>query len=130
VGIDSTAEGISNQCSACGSPLGGSESSCPQCGKVFPADDDVLHIAPKQGAMLTPVMVDRFAETAARRGVRRVVVDCASIRYIDSAALGQLIRLKKRLGSSGELVLVGLHPVLKDVFRTTRLDQVFEIADE
>ena len=46
-------------------------------------------------------------------------------------ALGKLINLKKKVGAvKGKLKLCCIHPDLLEVFRITRLDQVFEIHSE
>ena len=44
---------------------------------------------------------------------------------------GKLINLKKKVGAvKGKLKLCCIHPDLLEVFRITRLDQVFEIYSE
>ena len=46
-------------------------------------------------------------------------------------ALGKLINLKKKVAAvKGKLKLCCIHPDLLEVFRITRLDQVFEIYPE
>ena len=79
---------------------------------------------------------DRLAEGLSRRGVAAgdIVGVRTQIRLewaILSAALGKLINLKKKVSAvKGKLKLCCIHPDLLEVFRITRLDQVFEIYPE
>jgi anti-sigma B factor antagonist len=58
----------------------------------------------------------------------RFVFDFSSVTFLTSAALGMLISLQKHIASkSGQLKLVGLAEELREIFRITRLDQVFDI---
>jgi len=49
---------------------------------------------------------------------------------MSSDVLGKLINLRKQLGIRGRLVLQHSHPNLVEIFRITRLDQVFELERE
>ena len=66
------------------------------------------------------------------QGHKKVLLNLSNVEYLSSAALGKLINLKKKVGAvKGKLKLCCIHPDLLEVFRITRLDQVFEIyADE
>ena len=58
----------------------------------------------------------------------QLLLNFGNVRYLSSAALGKLINLKKKVGAvKGKLKLCCIHPDLLEVFRITRLDQVFEI---
>ena len=65
-------------------------------------------------------------------GHKKILLNFGNVQYLSSAALGKLINLKKKVGTvKGKLKLCCIHPDLLEVFRITRLDQVFEIyADE
>ena len=65
-------------------------------------------------------------------GHRQILLNFGNVQYLSSAALGKLINLKKKVAAvKGKLKLCCIHPDLLEVFRITRLDQVFEIyADE
>ena len=65
-------------------------------------------------------------------GFKQLLLNFGNVQYLSSAALGKLINLKKKVGAvKGKLKLCCIHPDLLEVFRITRLDQVFEIyADE
>jgi anti-anti-sigma factor len=64
----------------------------------------------------------------AGRGQARLVVDCAGVRFISGRFLSALLSVMKRLGTRpGDIVLCHLDPNLAEIFRVTRLDQVFPI---
>ncbi len=64
-------------------------------------------------------------------GHTQLLLNFGNVQYLSSAALGKLINLKKKVGAAkGQLKLCCIHPDLKEVFKITRLDQVFEIYDE
>lgn len=64
-------------------------------------------------------------------GHRNLLLNFGKVQFLSSAALGKLINLKKKVGAvKGKLKLCCIHKDLFEVFRITRLDQVFEIYDE
>ena len=64
-------------------------------------------------------------------GHKELLLNFGNVQYLSSAALGKLINLKKKVGAvKGKLKLCCIHPDLLEVFRITRLDQVFEIYAE
>ncbi len=64
-------------------------------------------------------------------GHSKLLLNFGNVQYLSSAALGKLINLKKKVGAiKGKLKLCCIHPDLLEVFRITRLDQVFEIHSE
>jgi anti-anti-sigma factor len=55
-------------------------------------------------------------------------LDCVALEYISSAGLGLLLKTQKRLQpSGGRLRLAGLNGHLRDIFRYSGFDQIFEI---
>ena len=64
-------------------------------------------------------------------GHKSLLLNFGNVQYLSSAALGKLINLKKKVAAvKGKLKLCCIHPDLLEVFRITRLDQVFEIYAE
>ena len=64
-------------------------------------------------------------------GHKNLLLNFGNVQYLSSAALGKLINLKKKVAAvKGKLKLCCIHPDLLEVFRITRLDQVFEIYAE
>jgi anti-anti-sigma factor len=66
----------------------------------------------------------------AEQGARKVLVDFAGTGYIDSAGLGVLVSLAKRLRElGGDIRLANLNDDLKTLFELTKLDTLFTISD-
>lgn len=58
-----------------------------------------------------------------------LTIDMAALDYISSMGLGVLVNTYKRLHENGHtLRLKNLNHHIRDVFKYTRLDQVFEIV--
>jgi len=58
-----------------------------------------------------------------------VTIDMAELNYISSMGLSVFVNTYKRLNENGyTLRLINLNDHVKDVFKYTRLDQVFEIV--
>lgn len=61
-------------------------------------------------------------------GARRYVLDFGATGYTDSAGLGLLISLAKRIRErGGTMQLVNLKPELRTLLRLTRLDEVLDV---
>lgn len=59
---------------------------------------------------------------------RRMVLDLTGVDFIDSACLGALIAVARRLrGQGGDMKISGLSAEVKSIFQITRLDRVFEV---
>ncbi|HZI41392.1 MAG TPA: STAS domain-containing protein [Gemmatimonadaceae bacterium] len=65
------------------------------------------------------------------RGARSFVIDFSETGYIDSAGLGALVSLSKRIReASGSLRLTNLNEDLRTLFELTRLDTLFALEDK
>ena len=65
------------------------------------------------------------------RGERKFLIDFSQTGYIDSSGLGVLVSLSKKIREQGgELRLANLNDDLKTLFELTKLDTLFQIADE
>jgi anti-sigma B factor antagonist len=63
------------------------------------------------------------------RGARQFVIDFADTGYIDSAGLGVLVSLSKRIRESdGTLRLANLNEDLRTLFELTKLDTLFSFG--
>lgn len=63
-------------------------------------------------------------------GDRKFVIDFADTGYIDSSGLGVLVSLSKKIREQGgELRLSSLNEDLRTLFELTKLDTLFQIAD-
>ncbi|WP_455100455.1 STAS domain-containing protein [Parvimonas micra] len=62
------------------------------------------------------------------QGVKKIIVNCENLSYIDSTGLGAFISIYKHIKEKGDkLVITGLKPHIKKIFLITDLDKVFEI---
>ena len=74
---------------------------------------------------------DQLYSLVEDEGHKSLLLNFGNVQYLSSAALGKLINLKKKVAAvKGKLKLCCIHPDLLEVFRITRLDQVFEIYAE
>lgn len=71
---------------------------------------------------------DQLYSLVEDQGHTQLLLNFGNVQYLSSAALGKLIQLKKKVGNKkGQLKLCCIHPDLMEVFKITRLDQVFPI---
>jgi anti-sigma B factor antagonist len=77
--------------------------------------------------------VDEFRDqwsAAVADGIRDIVVDLSRVPIIDSSAIGSMIRCHSVVSAKGgKLKLVGAHEIVRQAFKMTRLDSVFEFYD-
>lgn len=65
----------------------------------------------------------------AQAGEKRIVVDLSGVDFLDSSGLGALVSLLKALGPQGALAVSGAKGSVLSLFKLTRMDKVFAIAD-
>jgi len=64
-------------------------------------------------------------------GVKGLVIDLSATAYLDSAGLGILVGLLKRVKESGvTMAIAGPQPQVKRLFEITRLNQVFSMHED
>ncbi|MCF7873022.1 MAG: STAS domain-containing protein [Candidatus Omnitrophica bacterium] len=64
-----------------------------------------------------------------QQGIKKVIIDCVNLTYIDSSGLATLIELMQRLKKiEGELKICNLENKVKSVFEVTKLDKLFDIC--
>ncbi|HEY2854661.1 MAG TPA: STAS domain-containing protein [Gemmatimonadaceae bacterium] len=65
------------------------------------------------------------------RGVRNFVIDFSDTGYVDSAGLGALVSLSKKVREAdGSLRLTNLNDDLRTLFELTRLDTLFALGQD
>ena len=80
--------------------------------------------------MAEVAQLNRELDGLFRQGLHRLVVDVSRLEFASSMALGALIRSHHLCREAqGRMVLVGPGPRLRGVLATTRLTELFEIAD-
>ena len=85
-----------------------------------------LHPEPDMGTELATI-----ASLVRLRDDCDVAVDFSSVDIVTSASLAKLLKLRKLLANCGHrLVLFGLGPGTRSIFKVTALDLVFEFADD
>jgi anti-sigma B factor antagonist len=72
--------------------------------------------------------VGRQLRAPVEDGCRKLVLDLGATEWFDSAAIGQLVSLRRRVAASGgRLALCGAPPWLHGYLGILRLDQLFEV---
>ena len=70
-------------------------------------------------------------ELLTERGITKLLVDFRCVTLAGSATLGMLIRVKSKCALRGcRLALCSLQPPVRETFRITQLDKIFEIYDD
>lgn len=136
-----TPEGHDNVCPVCGSEVRMEPSNlngyapCPKCGNLlwFPLIRDldeelVLHL--EKGREIQEEATSLVKRFMLAKEKLRFLLDLRNQPNLSSQELESLLWLKQLLSSvKGKLRLRNVHPDLMEVFRITRLDQVFEILE-
>jgi anti-sigma B factor antagonist len=61
-------------------------------------------------------------------GPVNLVIDFSNVHFLSSAVLGLLIRISKKINENkGKLKLCGIEARIFDIFKITRLDEIFDI---
>ena len=62
---------------------------------------------------------------------KKIIIDFDRVLFLSSRMLGLLVDIWKRLKNCGGMLLVsGINPQLKRVFRITNLDKIFDFYDD
>jgi len=65
------------------------------------------------------------------RGDRKFLIDFEDAGYVDSSGLGVLVSLSKKIREEGgDLRICGLNEDLRTLFELTKLDTLFDIAED
>ena len=70
-----------------------------------------------------------LCEMVDRQNKKRLILDMSKVHHFSSSALGILIALRDRIQKlKGELILCGLRPEIRKVFKITKLEKHFTFA--
>lgn len=59
-----------------------------------------------------------------------VIIDLSWVRFVDSSAIGFLVKIKRIARKTGNRVIIcGIKDMVRQVFRMTRMEMVFELAE-
>ncbi len=62
---------------------------------------------------------------------QKIILDFTNVEYLSSAAPGKLITMDKKVKAfGGKLRLCSIRSDIKEVFKITRLDKLFQILDD
>jgi anti-sigma B factor antagonist len=136
------AEGRPDRCPVCGvavaegadvyGPAG--DAPCPHCGHMLwfasARVDDVTVVRLMDTRAAVIELLDLLDNAIDDVAGGRLVLNLGGIQQVSSATLGKLIKLRGRAEAlHGKLKLCGVHPDLRQVFRITGLDRLFDIHD-
>jgi anti-sigma B factor antagonist len=87
---------------------------------VLPLKGEIdLHVFPEITASLDALI---------EKKPKRLVVDVSGVTYIDSAGLAALVLAMQKVEAyGGHFSLAGFQPIVRSIFKTSRLDEVFQI---
>ena len=92
-------------------------------------EGDVLVLVPRDESLDAYSAPELRNALGARieQGWRCIVLDLEYVRFLDSTGLGALVSAYKRVAATGTMVLCGVDVFVLDVFRLTRMDEVFPL---
>jgi len=62
-------------------------------------------------------------------GIKVIAINCKELEYIDSSAIGTLVKFLNNATSKGiKLQFFDLNPSIQNIFKTARLDNFFTIT--
>lgn len=94
--------------------------------------EDVLIVRPEESrldALIAAEFKDRLGNLI-KDGHRKIILDLASVEFIDSSGLGAIVTLLKKIGSLGEMRLCTISRPVQSLFETTRMNKVFKIFED
>jgi len=63
-------------------------------------------------------------------GSTQIILDLSRLTFMDSSSLGAMVGVMKYLGNKGKMVVVGANGSVMDLFKLTRMNKVFTMADD
>jgi anti-sigma B factor antagonist len=95
-------------------------------------EGDIAIISFSQDHILDAVLIEKMGASLKAlvdsEPRTKFVLDFDSVDYLSSSALGMLISLQKKVAmKGGQLKLCGIKDSIMEVFRITKLDEVFDI---
>lgn len=75
--------------------------------------------------------IDALVAELLAAGKKKIVFDLSGVTHMDSTGIGRFISsLNKVMQSGGKMRMAAARPIVREGFRVTRLDTVFEFFDE
>ena len=74
---------------------------------------------------------DSILSIVEQAGPINLVLDFSNVQFLSSSVLGLLIRISKRVyQAEGQLALCNIMPKILEIFKITRLTNIFDIYDD
>jgi anti-anti-sigma factor len=78
----------------------------------------------------TAPMLEQECDQRIKPGLGRMILDLSGVEYISSAGLGSVLITGKKLDAGGgELVLSGLPPKIRHIFKFTGFENLFKMFE-
>lgn len=138
----STPDGAVNCCPSCGkavttAPLANAgDVPCPHCDDLLwfvrRAHDGVVVLTFLPGLMVASESRERIDDVSdAMQGCSRIILDLSQLQILSSIFLGLLVALNRRVTEAeGKMKICGVQPDVREVFRMTKLEELFEICED
>ena len=83
----------------------------------------------KEGQVLIVKPMGKRLDASVALGFKEkmTVLDLSEVDFMDSSGLGAIISSLKALGGKGELAISGIQEIVLQLFKLTRMDQIFRI---
>ncbi|MDD5395038.1 MAG: STAS domain-containing protein [Thiothrix sp.] len=80
-------------------------------------------------ARMDAAVAPELKHSITQLGATRIVLDLSQVQFMDSSSLGALVSLLKMVGNRGDLIIAGAKGIVADLFKLTRMDRVFRMAE-
>ena len=89
----------------------------------------------QESAILDALMIQEISEElnhlVETQHQQKLLLDFMKVKFLLSSALGILVTLRKKVDANkGDLVICGMNPELRKVFKITNLEKLFKFADD
>ncbi len=109
--------------------------------RVYLMEDDLLTISSREAGIIVMIKAAQLhmyhipdfkeiMQKALGQRPARVIIDLERVQYLDSSAMGAFFQLHKDVVAyGGRMVLVHVNQTIRMVFKLTKSDQYFILAD-
>jgi anti-sigma B factor antagonist len=98
--------------------------------KVLRPDHAILHLKGEFDTIYCPVL-EREIDSLVDGGIQRVALNMRLTKFINSTALGAIVKARKRLSQAGgELVISHPSPFTRDVISKVGLDKIVRVFED
>lgn len=94
-------------------------------------EGDVL-VVKMSADRLDAAVAEKFKEAMhdeIEEGAKRIVLNMASLKFMDSSGLGAIISVLKKIRPDGEMVLCEIGDMIQKLLELTRMHKVFRVYD-